>query len=500
MSTETTNESSVAEEQQKLDLSVNVETLGTCERKIKVTVSEGDIQRYFDLVYDNMIPQAAIPGFRIGKAPRKLIESRFRKEAAEQVKGQLLMDSISQVTDEQKLSAISEPDMDFDSVVIPDNGPMTFEFRLEVRPEFDMPEWKGLSVERPVRDFTAADVDQQLKQILRRHGRLIPHSGAAAIGDYITATITFKQGDILVSTLPEQQLCIRPVLSFRDGKIIDFGKALEGAKAGDTRTANTEISGDAPNENLRGKTISAEFTVLDVKKLEMPELNQQFLRDIGDFANEGELRDFVMEELKRQLTYHQRQRAREQITAALTKNANWELPQELLKKQSVRELQRRVMELKRSGFGDDVIQAHANELRQNAMAITERALKEHFILERLAEEQKIEDDAKDYDEEIALIAQQQGESPRRLRAQLEKRDQMDILRNQIIERKTIDLVLGEAKFKDVPFISERFETEAVDETATGEDTISEEIPDARPASDAGGPAPGMTPIVPKPEE
>ena len=151
------------------------------------------------------------------------------------------------------------------------------------------------------------------------------------------------------------------------------------------------------------------------------------------------------------MEYEQHRRAREQITAALTVAANWELPPELLQRQSRRELQRAVMELQRSGFSDEEIQAHENALRQNSMASTARALKEHFILERIAEDEEIDADEQDYEAEIALIAAQSDESPRRVRARLEKAGSMDVLRNQIIERKVIELILAHATFKEVPY-------------------------------------------------
>jgi trigger factor len=240
-----------------------------------------------------------------------------------------------------------------------------------------------------------------------------------------------------------------------------------------------KLSEDVEREDLRGKTIKAQIEVLEVKKLETPELDAETLRSLGKFENEGELRDALMEELKRQLDYYQKQRARQQVTAALTAAANWELPPDLLRRQSVRELERSVLELRRSGFSEEEIRAHSNELRQNAMQGTAAALKEHFILEKIAEEEKIEDAPEDYDAEIKLIAQQSGESARRVRAQLEKRDLMDILRNQIIERKTVELILSEAKFKDVPFEMEEVDTEAVEFSASGGD--EEEIPEAQPA-------------------
>ena len=109
-----------------------------------------------------------MPGFRIGRAPRKLVENKFRKEIGEQIKGSLLLDSLSQISDEQKFTAISEPDLNLDSIEVPEDGPMTFEFDIEVRPEFEMPKWKGMKLERLVRDFTPAEVEQHLEKMLTR--------------------------------------------------------------------------------------------------------------------------------------------------------------------------------------------------------------------------------------------------------------------------------------------------------------------------------------------
>ena len=108
---------------------------------------------------------------------------------------------------------------------------------------------------------------------------------------------------------------------------------------------------------------------------------------------------------------------------------------------------------------------------------TARALKQHFILERIAEEEKIEDLPEDYDQEISLIAQQSGETPRRVRARIEKQGLMDTLRNQIIESKVLDLILSHAKFKDVAYKPEAVESEAIDRAAGGGD--AEEIPEAQ---------------------
>jgi len=471
-----------AEQAEKLNLSIKVDSPSACERHVTVTIPREDIDRYFDKAFTELMPEAEIPGFRAGRAPRKLVETRFRKTVADQVRGSLLMDSMTQITDDEKFSAISEPNFDPTAVEVPDDGPMTFEFDIEVRPEFDLPEWKGLSIERPVREFTSADIDKRLEQILGRHGRLVPHDGPAASGDYISCNLTFKNGAVELSSAKEEVIRLRPVLSFRDGKIENFDKTMKGVKAGETRDAAAKISQDAPNESLRGQEITAVFEVLEVKKLELPKITPELLEEMGGFDSEGELRDAVSEDLGRQLEYHQQQEARRQITGALTASANWQLPPALLRRQARRELERAVLELRRNGFSDAEIRAYENDLRQNSLTSTAKALKEHFILERIAEDQNIEAEAEDYDQEISLIAAQSGESTRRVRARLEKGGLMDALRNQVIERKVIELVQSHAKFKDVPYKPEGVETEAIEQAAGGEE--ESEIPEAKHAGEA----------------
>jgi len=467
----------VEEEQEPLALDVVVDRRGACQRHLTITVSRADIDRYFDNEFTELVKEAEVPGFRPGHAPRKVIESRFRKDVVDKVKGKLLMDAMGQATDDEELSAISEPDIDIDAIELPDEGPMTFEFDVEVRPEFDVPQWKGLSIKRPVREFSAADVDVQLKRVLARHGRLVPKDGPAASGDYVTANLTFTEGDRVLSRAEEEVIRIRPTLSFRDGNITGFDKLMAGVRAGESREGQAKLSDDAPNVLLRGKEVTATFEVLEVKSLELPELTEEFLSSIGGVESEADLRDLVKDNLVRQLEYQQHQQAREQVTAALTEAADWDLPPELLKRQTQRELHRAVLELQRSGFSEEEIRAHENELRQHSNESTARALKEHFILERIAEDEEIEVAEADYEQEIALIASQTGESVRRVRARLDKGGMMDALHNQIIERKVIDRILTSAVFEEVPYEFETGETEAIDRAAGGHD---EDIPEAKP--------------------
>jgi len=467
-----------------LKLAVVVENVSTCQRRVKVTIPREDIDRHFDEAVAELMPTALLPGFRPGRAPRRLVSSRFKAELGEQIRSRLLAAAMTQATEQQKLSPISEPDLDVAAVVLPDEGPMTFEFSIEVRPEFELPKWKGLSINRPTREIGDADVDEALGTILRERSRLVPHEGPPAVGDLVVANLRFLDGDTLLSEAHELEIMVRPNLSFADGSLAGFDALVKKARAGSRVTADVTVSDEAAVESLRGKTVTLELDVLEVKKLELPELSATLLEELGGFDSADALRDAVRKQLEGQLEWHRRRQVRQQVASALTASASWDLPPELLKRQSLRELERSILELRRSGFDDDSIRRHVNELRQSVLASTARALKEHFILEKIAEAEGVSDTGADYDEEIRAIAAQSGESPRRVRASLEKRGLMDVLRNQIIERKTLGLIEQAASFKDTPFEFPRPDVDAVDHAVCGVVIGEEEIPTAQHAESA----------------
>jgi len=464
-------------EKPKLNLDIKVDKPSACERHVTVTIDRQDVDRYFNEQFDELMPKAEVPGFRPGRAPRKLVETRFRKQVGDQVKGSLLMDCMTQVSDECEFSAISEPDFDFDAIEVPEEGPMTFEFDIEVRPEFDLPKWKGMKIEKPVREFSKEDIDRHLKNLLARYGTMKKVDGPVQADGYVEIDARFRHNGREVNRLHNRTVRVKPKLSFHDTEIEGFDKLMEGAQAGDKRSTKATISHESMDESLRGEEVDVEITVVAEKEMELPEIDEKLLSKIGDFENEGDLRDAVESEMERQMLYHQQRRVREQITSLLTESADWELPPDLLRRQAHRELERAVMELQRSGFSVDEIRAHENELRRNSMANTARALKEHFILERIAEEESIEADEDDYNREVALIAYNQGDSPRRVRTRLEKRGQMDALRNQVIERKVIEMITEEANFQEVEYKPREANEEGVDFAVGSE--VDSNIPEAK---------------------
>ena len=475
------------EEKEKLDLAVEVKETSACERHVTVTVPRSDIEKYFDKQFDELVPRAEVPGFRIGKAPRQLVEKKFRKQLTGQVKGSILMDSLSQVSDSQDFSAISEPDLDFEQVVIPEEGDLTYEFNIEVRPEFDLPEWKGLSLKRPEREFTDEDIDTHIGTLSQQFSDLAPVDEAVQAGDHVVCNITSRFEDTVLNTGEEQLIQVHPTLSLSDATIEEFDKLIVGAKADDKKTANVEISEHAENEDLRGKTIEIDFEVLDVKRVESKN-PEEIATQLG-LESVDKLKELVRSSMEERLQYAQRETIRDQISKVLTESADWELPPDLLRRQSGRELDRAVMEMRSSGFSEQELVARENTLRKNILEKTETLLKEHFILERIAEQETVEDEPQDYEVEIARIAMQQNDSPRRVRASLERAGQMDSLRNMIIERKVIDLITESAKFEGTDYeTNEKPESSALTYFAAGRKGI---IPEAKYDGGDAEPIPGM---------
>src|SRR5262245_58724024 len=230
-------EEEVQQEKAKLTLDVKIDKPSACERHVTVKVAKEDVDRYLKEAFDELVPKAELPGFRPGRAPRKLVQTRFKEQIADQVKGKLLMDSLSQMSDEHQFTAISEPDFDMDSVQLPDDGPMVFEFDIEVRPEFDLPRWKGLTLDRPIHTFSEEDVRERLNQLLSKYGQLEHHDGPIEAGQFVTMTLRTSYEGQQISQLTEETIEVRPTLSLTDAKLEGFDKLLVGKREGDTVTA-----------------------------------------------------------------------------------------------------------------------------------------------------------------------------------------------------------------------------------------------------------------------
>jgi trigger factor len=433
----------------RLSLTADIQETGPCKKHVRITVPQSDISHFLEEEIGGMVDKASVPGFRAGHVPRKLVERRFRQELNDQVKQKILIQSLEQVAEDYNLDPINEPDIDLENIDLAQEGDFVFEFDIEVRPEFDLPDYQGLTIERSVQEISDEDIDAYQNRFLTQYGQLVPCEEAAVAGDYLSMGIEFQHNDATLYKISELSVRVLPTLRFYDSELDGFDKLMVGVKAKETRDADLTVSTEAESLEMRGETVKAVFTVHDVKRVRMPEMNKEFLQRVG-VETEEELKVEIRSILERQATYQQRQSTREQVLEKITESADWELPEELVLRQVENALRREILEMQQAGFTKPEIQARENELRQKAVSTTRQALKEHFVLDKIATTEDISVGATDIEYEIQMMAMQRGESPRRVRARLQKSGMMENLEAQIRERKAVDFVLSKADFTDVP--------------------------------------------------
>ena len=474
--------SSVAvEAKPRLDLDVQISDVGPCKKHLKVTIPRTDVEKQFQESVGAMAKEAIVPGFRPGHAPRQLVEKRFRKQVSGQVKSTLLMACLEQLDEEHKLNPISQPELDVEAIELPDDGPMTFEMDVEVRPDFPLPAYKALTIQSPVKTITEADIDGQVKAFQERYAQLVPKfEGGAEVGDFVTADLSFHFGDKSYNEAKEVQFRLQTELRFQDGSVPGLDKALVGVKPGESRQADAKIGSSSPDPNLRGQTIQVTFKVLDLKTLRLPELDPAFFTTTG-FDDLADLRDALNGVLERRHEYQRRQAVRGEILGKLVAQTPFDLPADLVSRQEKTTLRRLALDLRQGGLSDADIRAREAELRANAHESTLKSLKEFFVLAKIAEAEDIKVEDEDMEVEIDAIADRTDESPRRVRARVEKEGLADAMASQILERKTIDRILQYVKLEEIPLIEDK-SVETLDQAAT---TAPEGLADESSTAPAG---------------
>ena len=433
----------------RMSLGVEITSAGPCKKHVAVRVPRADIEYFYNDAVKGLVDSAVVPGFRPGHVPRKLIEKRFRSEVGDQVKQKVLIQSLEQVADEHELDAINEPDLNVETLQLPETGDFEFDFEVEVRPEFDLPDYTGLKLKRPSRTVTDADTERYFVRYLEQFGQLVPVDGPAQPGDSIIADLAFEFEGKSLGHRRDQRIRIQPTLRFEDAEVEKFDELMAGVTPGTRKDAEATVSIEAEKVELRGERVKIRFDVLDVQRLRLPELTSECLQGL-EVESADELKAEVRKILERQVVYKQRQSARSQVLEKITESASWELPESLVRRQVENALRREILEMQQAGYTEELIRARTNKLLQQQVSMTRQALKEHFVLDQLATEEKLEVTPQDVELEISYMAMQRGESPRKMRARLIKQGMMENLMAQILERKAIDFILDRAVYEEVP--------------------------------------------------
>src|SRR3954469_10697888 len=168
-----------AENDGKLKQTVEITDVGPCKKHVKITVERDAIDERFEEKFDELLKDgtAAVPGFRPGKAPRKYIVRKFRSSVTEDVRREVLMASLQQLAEDSNISPLAPPELAPEDLELPDDGPFVYEFDVEVRPEFDLPDYKGMKLRKPTHKFGDKDIKDEMRRLLEPQGSLVPKEG-----------------------------------------------------------------------------------------------------------------------------------------------------------------------------------------------------------------------------------------------------------------------------------------------------------------------------------
>ena len=448
----------VAEEQEeKFDYPIKVEDAGPGAKRVTVEVPPERITSELEKQFKELRQQAAVPGFRPGHAPQKLIRKRFSTDVKEQVRRSLISESYDQAVEKNKLQVVGEPVFENpDAIKLPEDGPMSYSFTVEVQPEFQLPDLSNLKVKRPKIEIKEENVDQAMQNLREQQGTLVPvEDRGVEPTDYLIADIHLKVDGNVVAHQHDAQLVVRP------GRIAgipvdDLDKQLTGMTGGETRTITARAPEGHSTEQLRGKDVEIEIALKDIKKMELVEVTPEFMHDLG-FETEQELRQALREQMEEKINYDVRQAMREQVYRYLLDNTNIELPTSLSDKQTDRIVSRRAVDMRMRGLPREQVEMNLERLRHGAQNEAIRELKLFFVLEKLATEQNVDVDEAELNGRIAMLAVQGDRRPEKLKQEMAKDGSLATLYVQMREQKAVDKVLQKAQIEEVEIEPEKKE-------------------------------------------
>ena len=429
---------------------VTIEEAGLCKKHISIEIPEETIQNATDEQYDSLRKEALVPGFRKGRAPRRLLERRFGKETTEQVKLKLLADASDSALKDNELDVLREPDIDFEKIELPDTGSLKFDFEVEVRPEFDLPQLEGITVEKRKLEVTDEQIDRELEQLRKFSGVWAPRDGGETEpDDQVIADAILKADGVE----EEEKLDNIEIYVRRNGfvgaiPVEKLDELLAGAKAGDIRQTSIDVPKTYFREEYRGKKVDIKITIKDIKWLKPAALDENFLKKF-DAENENELREKIRDTLQSRLETQGRTEMTEQIYKYLLDNVKLDLPMNVVAEHSTALLQRQYSNLLMRGLPREQIEEQMEQLQASSEKQAKEQLKIFFIMNKIAEKLDIDVSEEEINGHIAQLAIQRGQRPERMREEMVRDGSLTQFRLQVREDKCIAKLLESAEITEI---------------------------------------------------
>jgi trigger factor len=442
-------------------MKASVEPLEGNKVKLSVEVDEQEFEKALNDAFKRIAREVRIPGFRPGKAPRRLLESHLGKDVARQeALREALPEYFAQAVEQTDIDVIAPPEIDITSGE--SEGPVAFDAVVEVRPNISVPGYGGLRVTVPNPNPTDEDINNQIDRLRRNDGELKPVNRPARDGDHVTIDRKIYRHDEVLQEATDE------LYEVGSGTMTDeLDQNLRGAKVGDILKFNAKV-GDADEDE-----ISFQVLVKDVKEMELPELTDEWASDASEFETVDELKADLRNRLSMVRKVQTQMALRDEVVKALVELVEEEVPEPLISAEMERrfhdlghrlEAQGANIEqyLQATGQSQDALLA---DVRESATS----AVKADLALRAVADAEDLQATEEDVDNEIARLAERLNQKAAQVRRQLERGDQMPAVRSDVRKAKALEWLLEHV--------------EVVDEEGHPIDRADLKMPDVAPAEE-----------------
>jgi trigger factor len=421
-------------------------TEATCKRELELEIPAENVKKATEKISRDLARVARIPGFRPGKAPITLIQRRFADEIKGEVLDSLLPEVLSQSLQEKKMIPVNQPSVD--QVNFTEEGPVKFRATFEVLPEFELADYKGLEIDVDKLEVGDAEVDKAIEEIRERAATFAPVEGRVIQdGDFAQLKLIGTPEGGGEPVRAESVLCHIGA----EETLESFTENLRGANVGDTKTFPAKYPDDYPDPKLSGKTYDYTVEVLGIKEKKLPELNDEFAKDVAgekaEFKTLDEMRAKVREQLDAAREAKQGEQAREKILEVLIKKHDFPVPESLIEGQMDARLERVVRTLATQGVDPRAVNVDWVSLRSRQKQRATDDVKAEILLDRIATAENIDATDDEVEKQLEAMAAASGESATSLRARLTKQGALDRMKSKLRSDKTIEWLYQQSRIQ-----------------------------------------------------
>jgi trigger factor len=433
-------------------VNITVENLAPCKKLLRVEVDAKSVDEIFDSITKDYQKQAALPGFRPGKAPRDMVVKKYEADIKDEAKRRLIGDNYRKALDEKKLHVIGYPDIE--EIQFGRGQILQFAATIETAPEFQLPQYKGLTVKRETKSVTDEDVERALGLLAQQHVKFETVTRELKMGD--VAVVNYAgtcDGKPITETAPTAKGLTEQKNFWVDIApntfIAGFAEQLIGAKAGDKRTVNVDFPADFVTKELSGKKGVFEVEIVEVKEKVLPPVDDELAKKYGA-ENLEKLRAGVRVDLENELKHSQANAVRKQIIDALLIGANFDLPETAVAHETKNVVYNIVQENSKRGVPRELIEKQKEEIYTAAARSAKDRVKLAFLVQHIAEQEKISVSQEEVLQRVQSLAAAYQIPPDKFVKDLQKRNGINELYDQIAHEKVLNFLEINAKIENVP--------------------------------------------------